>query len=90
MDVRKSSVLNQKCVLWRISPSPDGKAERVSEHANFSEGWQAGQSAIYTDREHAYSLITTGGRRLARFGASRLLGAARDEDAWLAQLGDAS
>jgi len=46
---------------------PDGTTEPVSTFPDFAEGWEAGQSAVHHDRDHAYALYR-GNRRVARFG----------------------
>ncbi len=48
----------------------DGSTEPVSEHADFGEGWAAGQSAVHRDREHAYRLVARG-QTVARFAHTR-------------------
>lgn len=58
----------QRFVLMRVSP--DATEEPVSEHPNFTEGWEAGQSAVHRDRDHAYALYR-GRTRVAKFGHAR-------------------
>lgn len=45
----------------------DGSTEPVSEHPDFAQGWEAGQSAVHADRDHAYALYR-GRTRVAKFG----------------------
>jgi hypothetical protein len=66
----KSSAPRAPYALIRVKE--DGSTEPVSEHHSLGEGWQAGQSAVHEDRDHAYSLYR-GSRRVARFGHSRLM-----------------
>ena len=57
-------------VLFRVRPY--GTEELVSEHPDFECGWRAGVDAVTVeDNENAYRLYGRG-RRLARFGHSRL------------------
>jgi hypothetical protein len=52
---------------------PYGTEELVSEHPDFESGWKAGVDAVTVeDKENAYSLYGRG-RRVARFGHSRLM-----------------
>ena len=55
--------------LFRVEQ--DGSTEQVSEYGSFEEGWAAGTHAVAADLENAYSLYERG-RRIARFGHSRL------------------
>jgi hypothetical protein len=58
-------------VLFRVRPY--GTEELVSEHPDFESGWKAGVDAVTVeDKENAYSLYGRG-RRVARFGHSRLM-----------------
>lgn len=51
---------------------PDGTSEPVSEHPDFGEGWRAGQSAVHSDRDHAYRLVASG-QTVARFVHARAI-----------------
>ncbi len=54
--------------LYRVHP--DVSEEPVSEHPTFTEGWEAGTSAVHHDRDHAYALYR-GRTRVARFAHAR-------------------
>jgi hypothetical protein len=56
--------------LYRVRP--DGTEESVSEHPDFASGWQAGTHVVSVEDENGYSLYNHG-RRVARFGHSRLM-----------------
>ena len=56
-------------VLRRVHP--DGTTEPVSEHADFTNGWEAGTAAVHADRDQAYRL-TADGQTVAKFGYARL------------------
>ena len=67
----KSLAFRAPYVLRRVRS--DGTEEPVGDHPTFREGWSAGTRAVTVeDREHAYALYREG-RRVARFGFSRLM-----------------
>jgi hypothetical protein len=53
----------------------DSTEEPISEHPTFQAGWSAGTRAVTVeDCKHAYALYEGfSGRRVARFGFSRLM-----------------
>jgi hypothetical protein len=78
MDTSKSSAF-RAYVLVRVNP--EGPDEALSEHPDFGSGWSAGTHAVGEDRDHAFSLYANG-RRVARFGHSRLQPRAKSFD-WM-------
>ncbi len=55
--------------LYRVHP--DASEEPVSEHPDFTSGWEAGTAAVHADRDHAYALYR-GRTRVAKFGHARI------------------
>ena len=56
-------------VLFRVDQ--EGIEEPVGTFRSFEQGWSAGQHAVHTDRDGAYSLYR-GSRRVARFCHHRI------------------
>lgn len=54
--------------LYRVQS--DATEEPVSTHPDFGSGWEAGQSAVHHDRDHAYRLMASG-QTVARFAHAR-------------------
>jgi len=64
-----TSLPETRYALHRVNA--DGTTEPVREHPTFTEGWEAGTSAVHHDREHAYALYRDR-TRVARFAHARL------------------